>query len=532
MFTIFNKALANSQNNGFVNVKLFGAVGDGVADDTAAIALAFASSSSSTIFFPQGTYKTSSTLTLPVGSINLVGESGTHGNYAPKSTNIAYTGTGYAFDINRFSETNLTVKNMTFDGVNGFDLRSGSNVIAAMFNFSFCNFVSVASTYGVAINSINTDFSTIDQCNFYLFQGLCAIRCTGWFNITNISNSKNSTQLHLTNNIFALSIIAISVDLVDSVDIANNDIAVGCTVDVGGKYYQAYIVANSVTQRMYHYNADNPSTVWGSDFYGIGWASNVTIIDNHFEAMNANSDYAISVYGANRDYMRSTVVKNNNFASYGAAEKCILLQRTYATNIIENKLDAQAYTGAIFCNYTTCQNLDLRYNKIYANSGVTVSTPFVDTSPNYTVYKRNYSYSGDIVTGSSLEVDPTNPAAPTTITNILAAIDALPSLKSVLNNKISVSQDDAAVNSYYSVYTIASGELFCGKFSVSIFTMGGYASANYLINGSVITKLNGSTLSTDLITLEIVTGIVKVKYVFTTVGNMRFSCFYDIIDSV
>ena len=48
-----------------VNVKDFGAKGDGVTDDTAAIQAAFDSSSS--IFFPDGSYLVSSTLEVPFG---------------------------------------------------------------------------------------------------------------------------------------------------------------------------------------------------------------------------------------------------------------------------------------------------------------------------------------------------------------------------------------------------------------------------------------------------------------------------------
>jgi hypothetical protein len=52
-----------------VNVKDFGAVGDGVADDTAAIQAAINSTSPfGSVFFPESTYKISSTITLPSSS--------------------------------------------------------------------------------------------------------------------------------------------------------------------------------------------------------------------------------------------------------------------------------------------------------------------------------------------------------------------------------------------------------------------------------------------------------------------------------
>jgi hypothetical protein len=52
-----------------VNVKDFGAVGDGVADDTTAIQAALNSTKSGKVFIPVGSYKTTSTLVIPSGVI-------------------------------------------------------------------------------------------------------------------------------------------------------------------------------------------------------------------------------------------------------------------------------------------------------------------------------------------------------------------------------------------------------------------------------------------------------------------------------
>lgn len=59
----------------FVSVKDFGATGDGVADDTAAIQAAINSfaSGQGTVFFPKGTYLVTSTISVVLDRINLVG---------------------------------------------------------------------------------------------------------------------------------------------------------------------------------------------------------------------------------------------------------------------------------------------------------------------------------------------------------------------------------------------------------------------------------------------------------------------------
>ena len=72
------RTLANRFSD-FVNVLDFGAVGDGVADDTAAIQAAInAGNAGKTVFFPAGTYRTTATLTTSSGtgtSLRLMGDS-------------------------------------------------------------------------------------------------------------------------------------------------------------------------------------------------------------------------------------------------------------------------------------------------------------------------------------------------------------------------------------------------------------------------------------------------------------------------
>ena len=58
------------------NVRAFGAVGDGVHDDTAAIQAAIDAASAGlggVVYLPPGGYRTSAPLTLPTDSISLVG---------------------------------------------------------------------------------------------------------------------------------------------------------------------------------------------------------------------------------------------------------------------------------------------------------------------------------------------------------------------------------------------------------------------------------------------------------------------------
>jgi hypothetical protein len=104
-----------------VSVKDFGAVGDGVADDTAAIQAAISSITSlgGSVFFPSGSYLISSTIVLPeLHSIRLVGEGNGSQNTGYSATVIkkASTLSGEAIVINTDGSS---IESMTVQGVAG-----------------------------------------------------------------------------------------------------------------------------------------------------------------------------------------------------------------------------------------------------------------------------------------------------------------------------------------------------------------------------------------------------------------------------
>jgi len=100
-----------------VNVKDYGATGDGVTDDTAAIQAAMATLAQSgavrggTVVFPKGRYKFSSALDFshPGFGVTLEGEGSGHSSY--NSTQLAYTGAG-ARAIDARSSNGFTLRNL------------------------------------------------------------------------------------------------------------------------------------------------------------------------------------------------------------------------------------------------------------------------------------------------------------------------------------------------------------------------------------------------------------------------------------
>ena len=137
----------------WVDVRAFGAVGDGVTDDTAAIQLAIDNASGySIVFFPSGTYKVTSTINIannvkPVslmGAVNIAGYGGFQdtSNWA-YGANINYTGSGTLFNFDSVRGTFISyltlkgpgrtvtgTKGITFSGSSGVYIK---NCIIRMF---------------------------------------------------------------------------------------------------------------------------------------------------------------------------------------------------------------------------------------------------------------------------------------------------------------------------------------------------------------------------------------------------------------
>lgn len=117
---------AQSKMRDIVSAKDFGAVGDGVVDDTVAIQAALdyvATLNGATVYLPPGVYKTTSTLTFKSHSTRLVGNGRgmVPGTYVISvgGSRINYTGAGYAvsFDGKHYCEVaDLTIASTTASG--------------------------------------------------------------------------------------------------------------------------------------------------------------------------------------------------------------------------------------------------------------------------------------------------------------------------------------------------------------------------------------------------------------------------------
>lgn len=102
------KTLKTTLDSGMLSVKIFGAVGDGITDDTAAIQNAIDVAGGKTIFFPAGNYAISSILSLKQ-NVTLLGERGAF--FSALATNVST-------HMITISGDKAAIKNMGFDGTN------------------------------------------------------------------------------------------------------------------------------------------------------------------------------------------------------------------------------------------------------------------------------------------------------------------------------------------------------------------------------------------------------------------------------
>lgn len=147
-----SKAFQNADKlNGIVSVLQFGAMGDGVTDDTAAIQAAVnaaQAASGTTVLMPQGTYKISTPISIvsPVSIIGMAGATIIAPNFATGSAIQIVPPSGWPYD------SGVTIANLNFKA-------------------------SVARTSGAYLSSNNGYYVTVTRCQF--LNGYNGIHLTG-----------------------------------------------------------------------------------------------------------------------------------------------------------------------------------------------------------------------------------------------------------------------------------------------------------------------------------------------------------------
>lgn len=213
------------------NVLDFGAVGDGVADDTVAIQAAL-DSGAGVIFFPFGTYKiagganpTATTLIVPLTVYELRGEGGFR-----TPTTLNFTGTNTAGTAFNIQSTNIrSVSNLFFNtsASNG----NFTNIINVIADTHFCNWTNVTTNGGAT-----THWNFEDNCFVQCFVN-CGAWGTDWalqtgIKLNAVSNAFDFHSCHFVHCGIGVWLLGNSTELVNFYggDIASNAV---CGVRIG-----------------------------------------------------------------------------------------------------------------------------------------------------------------------------------------------------------------------------------------------------------------------------------------------------------
>lgn len=212
------RLLATQLSNIWNNVLDFGAVGDGSTDDTTAIAAAItaASVAGGYVYFPSGTYKISSTLTINKANVKLLGAGGdTHhdgGSGVDGATKLSWFGSAGGTMVKFATVYSASASVIGGCGMDGFELNgreiAGIGLLVDTVRSSVFRNLFVADATVDCYKSIcgvsGTDTAEAADCQENIWERCwfrvidsVAVRSANGFNLTGASNANTSLSTFL-----------------------------------------------------------------------------------------------------------------------------------------------------------------------------------------------------------------------------------------------------------------------------------------------------------------------------------------------
>jgi hypothetical protein len=315
----------------FVSVKDFGAVGDGVTDDTAAIQAAFTANTSGAVYIPPGTYKCSSGLSISSPNNMLVFGEG----------KIQYPTAVLSADV-----TQITIS-------------GGSHFRISGISFEMLNHTGVFNDTNTAIGLSfrGTDNVVVENCKFYRHSFQSILQLGGDF-----FNVQHCYFENLGGN-------AYSTDRFDPAGGTNynypffcvfsNNVVQGCLDSFVGAHVASYVtIDGNVLQKQGTIAGRTGNTGYGIDIPGTQYATiSNNVIRGEETSTSIVSGYAIFIHdlsGINCEFI--TVDGNAIRGTQGIA-----IGDTLNEVIISNNVINQAYNGVLLNNV---QNVSILGNTI------------------------------------------------------------------------------------------------------------------------------------------------------------------------
>jgi hypothetical protein len=252
-----------------VNVKWFGAIGDGETDDTKAIQSAI--NNCSIVFLPKATYYTTSTIILSTYKSKLIG------NYSEIKSSAAVI-----IDINSNKNTDkvmyIDVDSLRLISVNQDNILYGLRVNWGHYiNITNCDFVNIYNDLNTAVGvEINAESSTGTEWNMFIKISDCNFQRVD----TGISILSGTNNCYFENN----RIDGVSIDTSVGIDILggyqntfiNNDIEL-CNIGINNQAGRQIFIGNLTEQNntdvVTHSNSSGIATFIGQDTVSLNSTS-------------------------------------------------------------------------------------------------------------------------------------------------------------------------------------------------------------------------------------------------------------------
>jgi hypothetical protein len=338
-----------------VSVKDFGAVGDGVADDTAAIQAAITAGAGKSVFFPSGKYKITATLNITLSSTVLIGDSAGTGTNGQSGSSIINYGSGDAvyFYNPAATTTPLTgtlhgcgIQNLTITRVTNVSTGSGLKLFNTS-NFTLNN-VFVAEHY-ICYDLVDVHSTQFDNFKAYTGNVFTAVAASALLSISPATNyvPPNSidygwinyfSNFILTSNFISTNTISVSGG--DTVSFLNG--YCGGALTNHARIVSDYAaVINSLSFNNVYFDGITPVTGTST---GVSFGANCSVVDAKFvNCTFGQLDTAITV--ASGAVVTTLVVANNEF-HYNRLGSIYFNSVLASGNIVGNYFYGIGMTGA------------------------------------------------------------------------------------------------------------------------------------------------------------------------------------------
>lgn len=325
---------AQSKMRDTVSVKDFGAVGDGVADDTAAFVAALASSDY--VFVPPGIYKVGAQIDI-TGNKTIEGSGG--GNHEALPSRINFTApSGNCFSATSAEFGGITIRNLSITGGNGsYAIRSSrpqsvfENLKMEPFTGGGIELFEAGTGSQASWGTVIRNVKWVGPASQTAYRGFQVAQNGGHLTLERCVAVYGSIGLNIDQG-EAINVIACSFNQQQAAYSSELATAGQCGIRLSGSGYKRGISIRNCYIEAY------TTGIW------VEKCESLTIADNYIADVGLSSNYA-SVYTAGADAKNVSII-NNHFNDNGNNASCIRLNSSTDNSVILNNYISTTGNGS------------------------------------------------------------------------------------------------------------------------------------------------------------------------------------------